>query len=68
MFTYFPILLLARISWLNESFKTAYGIGAASENAKVELQRKGLQFPILEKVGIFFHYVWMFAVVSHKHS
>ena len=53
MFTYFPILLLARISWLNESFKTAYGLGASSENAKVELQRKGLQFPILEKVGIF---------------
>jgi fatty acid desaturase len=62
--TYFPILLLARISWLNESFKTAYGLGGSSENAKVELARKGLQFPILEKLGIFFHYVWMAALCS----
>jgi len=29
--TYFPILLLARISWLNESAKTAFGLGAASK-------------------------------------
>jgi hypothetical protein len=42
-FTYFPILLLARLSWLNESFKTAFGLGASTENAKVEMERKGLQ-------------------------
>lgn len=63
-FTYFPILLLARISWLNESFKTAYGLGASSKNAKVEMERKGLQFPVLEKLGIFFHYAWMIALCS----
>lgn len=62
-FTYFPILLLARISWLNESFKTAYGIGASSKNAKAEMERKGLQYPLLEKVGIALHYTWM-AVLS----
>merc|ERR1712238_388152 len=33
-FFYFPILLLARISWLNESFKTAFGLGASTENAR----------------------------------
>jgi acyl-lipid Delta6-acetylenase / acyl-lipid (9-3)-desaturase len=60
---YFPILLLARLSWLNESFKMAYGLGAASENAALELKAKGLQYPILERSGIFLHYVWM-AVVS----
>jgi len=42
-FTYFPILLLARLSWLNESFKTAFRLGASSKNAKVEMERKGLQ-------------------------
>lgn len=63
-FTYFPILLLARLSWLNESFKTAYGLGGSTANAKVELERKGLQFPILEKLGIFCHYVWMAMLCS----
>merc|ERR1712071_478466 len=48
-FTYFPILLLARISWLNESFKTAYGLGASTENAKLEM----------EKIGIALHHTWM---------
>ncbi|GAX27437.1 Delta8-fatty-acid desaturase [Fistulifera solaris] len=61
---YFPILLLARLSWLNESFKTAFGLGAASENAALELKAKGLQYPILEKVGILLHYAWMFVVSS----
>lgn len=60
---YFPILLLARLSWLNESFKMAYGLGAASENAALELKAKGLQYPILERLGIFLHYAWM-AVLS----
>jgi acyl-lipid Delta6-acetylenase / acyl-lipid (9-3)-desaturase len=61
-FFYFPILLLARLSWLNESFKVAYGLGAATENAALEMKAKGLQYPVLEKVGIALHYVWMFIV------
>lgn len=61
---YFPILLLARLSWLNESFKTAFGVGASTENAALELERKGLQYPILEKVGIVLHYAWVVALVS----
>lgn len=61
---YFPILLLARLSWLNESFKTAFGLGASSENAALELKAKGLQYPILEKLGITLHYAWMFLVSS----
>jgi acyl-lipid Delta6-acetylenase / acyl-lipid (9-3)-desaturase len=61
---YFPILLLARLSWMNESFKTAFGLGAASENAALELKVKGLQYPILEKVGIILHYVWVFVLSS----
>jgi len=63
-FFYFPILLLARLSWLNESFKTAYGLGASSENAKLEMQRRGLQYPVLERTGIALHYVWVFALSS----
>lgn len=63
-FTYFPILLLARISWLNESFKTAFGLGASTENAKLEMERRGLQYPVLEKVGIILHHSWVLALSS----
>jgi acyl-lipid Delta6-acetylenase / acyl-lipid (9-3)-desaturase len=61
---YFPILLLARLSWLNESFKTAFGLGASSDNAALELKVRGLQYPILEKLGIVLHYAWVFSVCS----
>merc|ERR1712071_422896 len=63
-FTYFPILLLARISWLNESFKTAYGLGASTENAKLEMEKRGLQYPLLEKIGIALHYSWMIVLTT----
>jgi len=63
-FTYFPILLLARISWLNESFKTSFGLGASTENAKLEMELKGLQYPTAEKVCIVIHHFWMFALSS----
>jgi len=63
-FFYFPILLLARLSWLNESFKTAFGLGGTTENAKLEMKVKGLQYPWLEKIAIVLHYVWAFTVSS----
>lgn len=61
---YFPILLLARLSWLNESFKTAFGLGASSDNAALELKVRGLQYPLLEKIAIILHYAWVFAACS----
>lgn len=61
-FTYFPILLLARISWLRESFKASMGIGAASENAKEEFKRKGLNYPIAEPLLLTMFHTWNFAL------
>jgi fatty acid desaturase/predicted heme/steroid binding protein len=61
-FTYFPILLLARISWLRESFKAALGVGAASENAKEEFKRKGLSYPIAEPVLLLAFHGWNFSL------
>eukprot|EP00529_Nitzschia_sp_RCC80_P022284 CAMPEP_0113457090 /NCGR_PEP_ID=MMETSP0014_2-20120614/9226_1 /TAXON_ID=2857 /ORGANISM="Nitzschia sp." /LENGTH=481 /DNA_ID=CAMNT_0000348569 /DNA_START=149 /DNA_END=1594 /DNA_ORIENTATION=- /assembly_acc=CAM_ASM_000159 len=61
---YFPILLIARLSWMNESFKYGFGVGAASENAALERKVKGLQYPILEKVTLLIHYAWCAAFVS----
>jgi acyl-lipid Delta6-acetylenase / acyl-lipid (9-3)-desaturase len=63
-FFYFPILLIARLSWLNESFKTAFGLGAATANAALEMKVKGLQYPLLEKGCILLHYAWVFALSS----
>jgi len=60
--TYFPILLLARISWLRESFKAAMGVGAASENAKEEFKRKGLAYPFLEPFLLTIFHTWNFAL------
>lgn len=60
--TYFPILLLARISWLRESFKAAMGIGAASENAKEEFKRKGLAYPIAEPLLLVVFHAWNIAL------
>jgi len=59
---YFPILLLARLSWMNESFKMAFGLGAPSANAADEMKRKGLQYPMLERSAIILHYAWVFVV------
>jgi fatty acid desaturase/predicted heme/steroid binding protein len=61
---YLPILMVARLSWLNESFKLAFGLGAASENLKLEKERKGMDYPILEKVGILIYYAWALALSS----
>lgn len=62
--TYFPILLLARLSWLNESAKAAFGVGAASENAKEEFKRKGLAYPILEPLLLIMFHSWNFYLSS----
>ena len=61
---YFPILLLARLSWLRESFKVSFKVGAATENAKLEMERKGLQYPIVEPLFLALHYAWMLAFVT----
>lgn len=63
-FTYFPILLLARLSWLSKSSMTAFGLGAPTANAKMELERKGLSYPISEKVLLLIFHSWNFALSS----
>lgn len=61
---YFPILLLARLSWLNESIKVGFGLGAATENAALEMKLKGLQYPFLEKAGLILHHSWVLAICA----
>ena len=61
---YFPILLVARLSWLNESFKTAFEMGGSSKNAAIELKEKGLQYPKMEKIAIAVHHLWVMVLCS----
>jgi len=61
---YCPILLLARLSWMNESAKLAFGLGAASGNAEWEMKHRGLQYPFWEKAVIVIHYIWSIAVCT----
>jgi cytochrome b involved in lipid metabolism/fatty acid desaturase len=61
---YAPILLLARLSWMRESVKAAFNLGASSKNGEVEMERKGLQYPFWEKAVIILHYAWTIAVIS----
>jgi len=61
---YFPILCLARLSWLRESLKVSFNLGAASENAALEMKVKGLQYPMGEKIGMFVHYTWVLMLCS----
>jgi cytochrome b involved in lipid metabolism len=63
-FLYFPILGLARLSWLRESARTAFGFGGSSANAALEMKTIGLQYPMLEKTGIILHWTWMFVLSS----
>jgi len=63
-YTYFPILLIARLNWLNESFKTAFCLGASTANMELEMKNNGLQYPFLERGGIVLHYIWVIAVSS----
>lgn len=61
---YLPILLIARLSWLNESIKLAFGLGHATENLRMETERKGMQYPILEKIGLVIHYAWVLSIAT----
>jgi acyl-lipid Delta6-acetylenase / acyl-lipid (9-3)-desaturase len=61
---YFPILLLARLSWLNESIKASFGLGASTANAALEFKAKGLQYPFLEKFLLVVHYSWTYMICS----
>lgn len=46
------------------SFKTAFGIGGSTANAELELKTRGLQHPILERVCITLHHMWVLVLCS----
>ncbi|KAF0720399.1 Aste57867_329 [Aphanomyces stellatus] len=54
---YFPILLLARVSWVHQSFRYAfYNVGPAGTFDP-------LRHPLLERIGLSTYYAWNLALV-----
>eukprot|EP00640_Fibrocapsa_japonica_P001772 CAMPEP_0113936246 /NCGR_PEP_ID=MMETSP1339-20121228/3192_1 /TAXON_ID=94617 /ORGANISM="Fibrocapsa japonica" /LENGTH=462 /DNA_ID=CAMNT_0000938653 /DNA_START=79 /DNA_END=1467 /DNA_ORIENTATION=- /assembly_acc=CAM_ASM_000762 len=66
-FLYFPILLVARLSWLNQSFFYAFE-NIASLNPwktkEVALSKSRLDYPVLEKAGLVVHYLYVIAMCA----
>jgi len=64
---YFPILLVARISWLHQSYLYATGGEEGKKNGGWQTKqtvKKIIQYPTLEKVGLMLHYIWVLALCA----
>ena len=60
--TYFPILFLARLSWARESWKMCFN-GAVEGVKGAAEDKKRMQYPILERMGLLIHYGWLGATM-----
>lgn len=64
-FFYFPALLFARLAWAHQSWVFVFG-GAGQHSVKgAAIDRKNMAYPVLEKLGLVIHYLWLFTVMSH---
>jgi len=61
---YFPVLLFARLAWAHQSWVFIFG-GLGQWSVKgADLDKRGLKYPVLEKVGLLLHYSWVFFLLS----
>lgn len=58
--TYFPILGLARMSWLRESFKYVFSTAGYSHIQKDQVRTR---LPLVEKLGLILHYIGLIAIL-----
>lgn len=65
---YFPLLLFARLAWAHQSWVFVWG-GFGQHSVKAaHIDRKKMKYPILERICLALHYIWLFAVMSHMSS
>jgi len=65
---YFPVLLVARLSWAHQSWVFVWG-GMGQHSVKgAEIDRKLMAFPQLEKLALVIHYAWLFTVMYHMRA
>lgn len=62
---YFPILLIARISWLLQSMSFVFNFGGGIWDTKgSDLARKAIPLHTSERVGLTIHYAWFGALLT----
>lgn len=61
---YFPILFLARLSWAYQSVAFVFQTPGQHSVRAAHIDRKMIQHPTLEKLGLIIHYAWLLYVMS----
>ena len=67
-FLYFPVLLFARMSWAHQSWVYVFGGWGQHSIKQAENDRKRIQYPLLEKIGLIVHYIGLFTIMSYLPS
>nr|AAU11444.1 fatty acid desaturase [Glossomastix chrysoplasta]AAU11445.1 fatty acid desaturase [Glossomastix chrysoplasta] len=63
-FCYFPILGLARLSWLEGSFSFVFSNPLAWKTKNLDVAKQLVTNPLLEQAGLLVHYAWVFALCA----
>uniref|UniRef100_A0A7S1UKH0 Cytochrome b5 heme-binding domain-containing protein n=1 Tax=Phaeomonas parva TaxID=124430 RepID=A0A7S1UKH0_9STRA len=67
-FCYFPILGLARLSWLEGSFSFVFPNPFAWETKNLQMAKKLVANLWLERIGLLIHYAWVGALCAQTGS
>ena len=65
---YFPVLLLARLAWAQQSFSNVFGVMDMQSNMGVSKNSVGndkMRLPFLEKAGLVVHYSALLFIMSY---
>ena len=62
---YFPVLLFARLAWAYQSWVFVFGGWGQHSVKGAALDKKKMAYPLLEKLGLILHYVWVGAIMYH---
>lgn len=62
---YFPILLFARLSWAHQSWVFVFGGWGQHSVQLADMDRKTIQYPLLEKLFLILHYCGLLWIMSH---
>lgn len=62
---YFPVLLVARIAWAQQSWVFVFRKVSSWESKSAAADRKNIQYPTLEKIGLILHYIGLYFIVRN---
>ena len=64
-FFYFPVLLFARLTWAHQSWVFVWGGFGQHSVEGAAIDRKKMQYPVLEKICLVLHYVGLVTILSY---